>query len=355
MRILHIITSLRVGGAERLMVDLLPRLSDMGNEVELLLFDGIRTPFYSQLELAGIKLHYLSINRNVYHPVNLIKLFCFIRKNRFDIVHTHNAAPQLFAAIVGRFFHMALCTTEHNTNNRRRNLRWYASIDRWMYRQYKRIICITDKVKDNLESHIGSSQNLFVINNGIDCQRFYGCIKDVRGKCRYVLAMVGSFSVQKDQDSIIRALSVLPPCYELRLIGDGPRREELEKLAIKLNVSDRVSFLGIRDDVPQQLKHADVVVHSSHWEGFGLAAVEGMAAGIPVIVSDVPGLADIVRNYGIVVPAGDHYAVKEAILKLTGDAGYYQEVASRCQERAMQFDIGRMAEKYNNLYKNLDR
>ena len=70
MKILHVITSLHTGGAEKLMVDLLPRLRDLGNEVDLLLFDGTRTPFYKELEKSGIKIHYLSIGGNVYNPLN---------------------------------------------------------------------------------------------------------------------------------------------------------------------------------------------------------------------------------------------------------------------------------------------
>ena len=68
MRILHVITSLRTGGAEKLMVDLLPRLRDLGNDVELLLFDGTRTLFYEELENTGIKIHTLSVGGNVYNP-----------------------------------------------------------------------------------------------------------------------------------------------------------------------------------------------------------------------------------------------------------------------------------------------
>ena len=73
-RILHVITSLTTGGAEHLMVDLLPKLRDLGNEVELLIFDGKRTPFYEELEQQGIKIHSFGIGGNVYHPRNIFKL-----------------------------------------------------------------------------------------------------------------------------------------------------------------------------------------------------------------------------------------------------------------------------------------
>ena len=77
MRILHIITNLQTGGAEKLMVDLLPRLRDFNNDVELLLFDGSHTPFYYWLEKEGIKIHSLGVIKNVYHPISLSSLFLF--------------------------------------------------------------------------------------------------------------------------------------------------------------------------------------------------------------------------------------------------------------------------------------
>ena len=86
MKILHVITSLRTGGAEKLMVDLLPRLRRKGDEVDLLLFDGTPTPFLHQLEDLGIRIFSLSIGENVYNPLNIFRLRRFM--HGYDIVHT---------------------------------------------------------------------------------------------------------------------------------------------------------------------------------------------------------------------------------------------------------------------------
>ncbi len=97
MKILHVITSLKIGGAEKLLVEILPRLKDMGHEVDLLLFDGINTPFYNQLESNGIKINYLNINGNVYNPINIIRLRKYL--SGYDIIHTHNTACQYYVPI----------------------------------------------------------------------------------------------------------------------------------------------------------------------------------------------------------------------------------------------------------------
>ena len=90
--------------------------------------------------------------------------------------------------------------------------------------------------------------------------------------------MVASLSAAKDQDSIIRALSELPEEYRVQLVGDGPRRKELETLVDSLHLMNRVDFLGICSDIPQILVNSDINVMSSHWEGLSLSSIEGMSS-----------------------------------------------------------------------------
>lgn len=117
MKILHVITSLRTGGAEKLMVDLLPRLA-VHHDVELLVFDGVRTPFYEELERQGIKIYNFGENCNIYNPLFIFKLVSFLK--RYDIVHSHNYSCQLFVALANILVGTRIITTEHNTTNRRR-------------------------------------------------------------------------------------------------------------------------------------------------------------------------------------------------------------------------------------------
>ncbi len=353
MRILHVITSLRTGGAEHLMVDLLPRLRDLGNEVDLLLFDGTRTAFYEELEKKGVKIYSLDIGSNVYNPCNIFKLIKHIRN--YDIVHTHNTACQLFAPmarIIGNR-KAKLVTTEHSSNNRRRG-KWYLKLlDKWMYKRYKSIICISEQPAENLRNYIGDKENIIVINNGVDVEKFIQPIKDVSLQNCFVVTQVSSFNDAKDQETLIRAIKELPDNYRLRLIGDGYRRKDMEVLVDNLNMNNKVDFLGIRTDIPDLLRESDVNVLSSHWEGLSLSSIEGMASGRPFVASDVDGLQEIVQNAGILFPHGDHQQLAKEIEKLCENPEYYKAVAKRCQERAMHFDINIMAEKYNELYKSI--
>lgn len=360
MRILHIITWLETGGAEKLMVDLLPRLRDEGNDVELLCIIGKRTPFYEQLEKAGIKIHCICRDGSrMYNPWYAVRLVRFLKKNHYDIVHTHNTAPQLFAAVARVLCSVVLCTTEHNTSNRRRDLKWYRPIDRWMYGKYNSIICISDKAEQNLKQYLGEGMfRICTIYNGIDVDRFANaepCCELVRAKkTRKAVVMVAGFRYQKDQDTLIRAIGMLPKDeYELWLVGDGERRNVLTDLVSREELTDRVRFLGLRDDIPNILKAADIVVMSSHFEGLSLSNLEGMASGKPFIASDVDGLHEIVAGNGLLFPHGDASALAALIRQLSDDAALRERVAEACQRKAAQYDIKVMASKYNKLYKSL--
>lgn len=352
MKILHVITSLRTGGAEKLMVDLLPRLRDMGNKVELCVFDGVRTPFYQELEAQEIKIHALRVGGNVYDLRNILALARLMR--RFDIVHTHNTACQLFAAVAHLGASKArLVTTEHNTTNRRRDKRYLKCGDLWMYKQYERIICISEQANHNLSEYIGTSVKIETIFNGINLERFLSAPLPSFKRKEKVVTMVSAFRAQKDHKTLIKAFDLLPHDYILQLVGDGELRTEIEVFAKRFACGDRIHFLGNRSDVPELLKGSDAVVLSSHYEGLSLSSLEGMACGRPFIASDVEGLHEIVDGYGILFPHEDARALADAILRVTTDSDYAAKISVACVERAKQFDIRVMAEKYNDVYLNM--
>ena len=250
-----------------------------------------------------------------------------------------------------------LVTTEHSTNNRRRSLKGYGWIDRWMYRRYDKIVCISDIAKEKLLEHIGNkyAPDVLTINNGVDVERFYVAqeAEELRMPDSFTTVMVAGFREAKDQYTLIRAIATLPHQYRLWLVGDGVRRGELESVIVSAGVEDRVSLLGIRSDVPQVLKSADVVVMSSHWEGLSLSNIEGMSSRRPFVASDVDGLREVTKGYGVLFPHGDAEALAGIIRKLHDDKAYYDEVAEKCHQRALMFDINKMVDGYEAVYKEL--
>ena len=355
MKILYVITSLRTGGAEKLVVSLMPRLHSMGYKVGVVLFNGKRTALMKQLEVECPECEVYSLGDSFYNPFYIFKLIRIMRK--YNVIHTHNSSPQLYAAIANLFCRKKLVTTEHSTNNRKRELGGlFRLVDKWMYSRYNKIVCISDIAEKKLRQYLNNnSSKICTIYNGVDVQTI-GKALPIEGlkADRCVIVMVAGFREAKDQDTLIRAMSKLPnQKFELWLVGDGVRRKELEELVGKLEIADCVKFMGVRLDVPNILKTADIIVMSSHWEGLSLSNIEGMSAGKPFIASEVDGLREVTNGYGVLFPHGDDLALAKEIQHLAEDKEYADMVAKRCQLRAAEFDISVMAEKYNQVYLEL--
>lgn len=354
MKILQVITSLRVGGAEKLIVDMVPLYLEQGYQVDVLLFDGTETPFRKNLKDQGVKVYDFGYGGSVYNPLHIFRLIPFLKQ--YDIVHTHNTAPQIFAAVGSLLCSVILMTTEHNTSNRRRGWKWYRAFDRWMYGRYRRVICISDQAEINLKKFHPSLNNICTVYNGVNVQAFRDAIPipELRQSGRIVVVMVAGFRYQKDQDTLIKAFTHLPKDkFELWLVGDGERRPQLEKLVSENTLNRNVYFLGIRSDVPRVLKTADIIVVSSHWEGLSLSNIEGMSAMKPFIASDVDGLHEVTQGAGILFRHGDDKALAKEILQIVEDEMHCMQVVDRCWERAKQYDITTMVDKYERIYHEL--
>ena len=349
MRILHVITSLRTGGAEKLVTDLVPRLIERRHQVDVAVFDGIETPFMVKLKKQGCKV--IAMGKSMYSPMHIFRLRKIMKE--YDIVHTHNTYPQLYAAIANLSVGTKLITTEHSTNNRRRKYAIFRMLDQWMYNQYNQIICISDKAYENFCDYIGQDGNISVVYNGVDVEAFHQAEpykEEITEK--FVLVMVASFHWQKDQDTLIKALSLLPKgLFELWLVGDGNRRPILEQLVIDLDVQDDVKFWGIRSDIAQILHSSDVIIMSSHFEGLSLSSIEGMSVGKPFVASDVDGLHEVVEGAGILFLHQDSEALAKILLRLKDNNDYYKKIASACYERSKKYDISNTLDAYDAIYK----
>lgn len=359
MKILQVITSLQIGGAEKLITDMVPLFREQGHEVDVLLFDGAETPFKKQLEEQRVRILSFNIGGSVYNPVYIFRLVPIIKE--YDIVHTHNTVCQYFVAMAKT---ISLCkktkfvTTEHSTNNRRRKSVYWKLLDRFMYHKYDVITAISEKVSNLLKIHISDLMTQ-VIHNGINIKTYQQAAplskESFVSLGSVLVTMVSRFGEAKDQETVVRALSLLPVNYYVLLVGGGDvtLMQRCKDIVLNLKLNDRVVFTGIRSDTPSILKVSDIVVMSSHWEGFGLAAVEGMAAGKPVVASDVPGLADVVRGVGVLFPHGDEKALADAIQKLMKDKSYYQQIAEQCMQRASEYDIRKTVDAYLDIYKQM--
>ncbi|UZO80239.1 glycosyltransferase [Aquimarina sp. ERC-38] len=360
MKIIQFITTLAAGGAEKLVVDTSIKFQNLGHIVSLLILKKTNSPFEKILEdNTNISVHYLGTNLNIYNPILSFKLNKFFKN--YDIVHVH-LFPTLYWAALSKFFNpnrtYKLVFTEHNTTNKRRSNFILKYLDKIIYPRYDLIITISNAVDESLKIYLKSLNKppyIRKVYNGIDldiinkAKSYDKSIINIT-EVNTAILQVSSFTIQKDQTTLIRAFALLPDSYYLFFAGKGKTMENCKKLVKELEISDRVVFLGVRKDIPELLKTVDIVVLSSHFEGLSLSSVEGLASGNPFLASDVPGLTEVVEEAGILFPDQDHKTLYEAIIKLSTNKEYKDEVIQKCLKRASRFDINTMVYNYNQLY-----
>lgn len=358
MRILYVIDSLSVGGAERMISNWI--IFSKEHPVGIYVLKKNETQFQRIVEKADNVNVY---NHNIlYSPLHIIQIAKCARK--YDIVHV-NLFPALYWAALARVLVGRKCKfvyTEHSTYNKRRRYRIIRPLERWIYHRYDGCVAITEKVKESLNKWLGGKVHIVTINNGIDVKMF----SDARPLRRQdlgvendsvIILMTASFTPSKDQKTLVKAYSLIEPLLRKKVYlffaGEGPLKKEVEKLVEELGLSDYVIFLGIREDIPALIKTSDICVLSSVWEGFGLAALEYMAAKKPIIASNVDGLSSVVKGAGLLFQQGDEYDLSNKITSLIKDLELRSKIAEKCYCRSTQYDVKNMLDSYMSFYKSL--
>ena len=360
MRILHVMTHFSASsGITQLISALIPFQKKQGHKIDILVLAFSPFANVKELERNGCKYIVLSKKTNPkYNPLFIIKLIPYIQK--YDIIHVHQF-PATYWAVIARIFSAKKCKlvlTEHATLHNRQHQWFLKGIERFIYHRYDAVVAISKAVKTCLNRFVDVKLPVKIVYNGIDLKRFQNALPIPRSKLGIsddiiIVIQVARFHPPKDQITLMKALMHLPYKYHIIFVGAGDTLELHKQKAKDLGLLNRVHFMGIRNDVPALLKTADIVVMSSQYEGFGLAAVEGMAAGKPVIASGIPGLEEVVQGAGIIFPVGDDKALAKEILYLTENESFKKEVINRCLHRALRYDIQGMAQKYKNIYDNV--
>lgn len=359
IRVLHIINELEMGGAPRLVTDIVTRMSKMEDlEIGLLTFGNKKDNHLHNLIKSNHAISYHELKaRWPFSPVFLKKLNGVCKD--YDVVHAHLFPSGYIAALSNFNNKKPVIFTEHSTHNRRRDIRLLRPLERVIYSRYSTIAAISAQVAEKLDSWLKSNKltpKIRTINNGVNLSRFSSyrevSPKEIFGRKGRAIIMISRFTGAKDHETLIKSVPMLDDKEMfLVLVGDGPTLEASKELAHHYGVSDRCLFLGTRTDIPALIHASWVGVQSSHWEGFGLTAIEIMACGKPIIASDVPGLGDIVEGAGLLFPKGNAEALARNINLLANSADEYNALVKMGKERAHEYDIATTVENYVKLYK----
>ena len=369
MRVLHIINDLRAAGAEMLLRQLTPCLQSRGCAVEIALLADNASFVRDELAGLGVRI-YVPPAQGSFHAAHkhVPYLAGVLRKSNCDIAHVHLFPSQLWAALAAQTLppkkRPILLTTEHNTHNRRREARWGRILDTAMYFRYAHLVAITEATKTALCQWIPPTcAKTSVILNGVDLARIHAASPADKTKLLglsafeatqvRVVTCVGRLEKQKNQAVLLRALAHLPGVHGV-LVGVGEKEAELRSLADQLGIKSRVHFVGRRADVPHLLRITDVYAQPSLWEGFGIAVVEALAAGIPVVCADVPGLDVVVGKAGNLVSPDDVPGLTKALSDaLALSPAQKAAAAEKGRTQAQQFSIEACADAHLSLYARL--
>lgn len=360
MKLLQIINSHAVsaGGAEKLAVQLHHACLERGIESHLLCLMEAPTD--------GPNLYALGF-KNPYSPRALWQLRAFLKQPQWrdcDVIHVHLFPAQLFVALAacGLRPRAALLTTEHNTFNRRRTLPGARFVDRFSYRRYRKIVCISEGTRAAMKRYLPAlAGKLVTIHNGIDLEKYRSaradCDADSERDEPPIVLCAARLTAQKNHEVAIRAVETLRELpFELWIAGEGEESARLKALVDALDLGGKIRFLGFRDDLPELYQRVDLFLSVSKWEGFGLSVVEAMASGLPVVVSDVPGVREVVgveSGSGLFVDPGAPDDVAAALEEVLSDRDLRAQMGTNARLRASSFDLTRTVEEYVNLYRAL--
>jgi glycosyltransferase involved in cell wall biosynthesis len=344
LRVLHVINGLGRGGAERLVVDLCAQLRADGVDARIAaLSPSDDEPLAQEAAIRGVPL--ITVGSSRFDPRSMARLRPWTRNA--DVVHAH-LFPAVWVAAATPSRHRV--TTEHSPTNNRRHSALASAVDRLVYRRFDSIVAISDGVADAVRAFAPrSSDRVERIWNGVRLDRLSPRTASAHRPLR--LVCVGTLDPRKDVGSAIRAVQDVQGVH-LTIVGSGPDRERLELMAGAL-APGRVTFTGHVDDVAAVLPEMDVFLTTSRYEGFGLAAVEAMGSGLPVLAPAVPGLREVVGPAGLLHSSDDLDALRAHMALLRDHEDIRRDLARRSVLRADSFSVGATARAHAALYHRL--
>lgn len=362
IRILRVITWLPVGGIERRLVALLPRLDRERFDVRVVCIRE-RGELADELEAAGIPVTLVPL-RSRWDPRGLRELAGLMRRERIDVVHSHMYRSNVPATVAARLAGVREVWAQvHNVDT------WETGRQAWMDRRLMRwrtgMIAVSDRVRhDVIETLRIEPRRVRVIYNGVDLDRFRAArerraelrLREDTGE-RLVFIFMARLVEQKRPQDFLEAFGRLQredggERLSAWIVGDGPLRAALERQAAALPCPEAVRFHGRRDDVEELLAAADVFVMTSTKEGFSNALVEAMATGLGIVATDVGGNAEAVRGGqdGLIVPPADIERLTRAMRTMWHGDDQRLRMAGSARGHAEQFSLAVMIDATERLY-----
>jgi len=358
-KILYVITRAEHGGAQ---MHVLRLALSLRSEFEVEVATGEEGFLTSACREQGIPVHVISSLQREIRPLQdvhaLWEMYWLVRRVCPDLIHGHTFKAGFLGRLVARALNVPSVYTLHSwlygTAAMPRSWSLFAGPCEWLGGLCcQRVITISSEGERLLRKYLkGADFKVVTIRNGIpDCEERKGRNADAR----FIrIIMVARFTKVKEFDVLLRAFAATPQGTNLLLVGDGPTRLACETLVRELRISDRVEFLGSRDDIPSLLANSDIFVLASKYEMSPISILEAMRAGLPTIASDVGGVREVLGNTGVLVPSGSADYLAKALNELVADANLRSRLGQAARLRfERHYDFRRQIALTSSVYKDV--
>lgn len=355
MRIVQLVTQMEAGGAQRVALILAEALRDRGHEVEIW-FLYVKRPTY--INVPGVR----SLLEHKPSASDYVKILTRLRQmlssHKPDVLITHTHYANVLGQVVGK-----LCSVPMRIAVQHNPLFTYPKVAGWVdwilgtTDFYSANVAVSQAVVDSATKHpTDYRKKLTKIYNGLPRLEIETPSEDVRTRWKLpekapLLLNVGRLARQKNQSILLEALLHLPEAH-LLLVGDGELKSALQKKVVELQLEERVHLLGELEsqDVLALLAACDVFVFPSLFESMGMAVVEAMASGLPIIASDIPAMREVLGEAGILVPLDSAEKIARAIRQILDSSERADRMRKLALERAQIFSLEKMVNSYEELF-----
>ena len=366
IRILHLTSSRGMYGAERVILNLIENTSHGKFDVYLSTLIDDREPHYELLEEVK-KRNGKAIGIRCRKRIDLQairRLISFLKKNDINILHCHEEKSRFYGLIATRAERLSIIATNHNwTSPPKWFERFYEYLDAFILRFINRVVPVSDELSHRIRRFKIPTRLISVIPNGINLKEFHpekiaanyreslGIKNEVK-----VIGNIGRLSVEKGQKILLQAARRTIDQYPdicFLFVGDGPQEWELKQYAKSLAIDDKVIFTGFRKDISKIYSLLDVFALTSLHEGTPMVILEAMAMGVPIIATDVGGVANIIQDNknGILLKPEDPRLVSRALLKLLRNPDVSERLSSKAYRHVKErYSVERMVSQYESIY-----
>lgn len=356
MRVLHIIDSLRVGGAEKLLTYFLKYSADYD------VFDNTVLTLYDKIEIDDFynlrKVQYKTLDLKSKYQLSGISRLSSLLKEGYDVIHVHLFPAQYFVSIAKEISKITplMIFTEHSIYNKRRNYSFFKLLELWTYEKYEKILCVSEQTENFLLEWLPKLRGrTSVIYPGV----FIGDYDNQIDKTKiYDLVFVGRLIKSKGIDTLLESLRLIKekaPKMQLKvaILGKGELDREIISAKEALKDYIEIEYLGLSNDVSTCLKLSKVFVLPSRYEGLPISLLESLAVGTPAIAGKVGGIPEVIEDgvNGILIEPDNPFVLKEAILKILKDddlrAHFSQSAYKTAKEK---FEIKHYFDRLKQIY-----